>query len=85
MPREYRHHLEDILEFISRIRIFIQGYSQQDFVNDLKTQDAVLRNLQVIGEAARFVPREIRELHPEVEWRKIIGLRDIITHQFFYC
>ena len=83
MPREYRHKLEDILESIRRIREYTSGLSQPEFLTDIKTQDAVIRNLQIIGEAIKALPDEVRDANPEVDWRRIAGLRDIITHRYF--
>jgi uncharacterized protein with HEPN domain len=83
MPRDYNLHLEDILEAIGKIKTYMGGMSRQDFLKDEKTRDAVLRNLEVIGEAAKGVPEEIRAQHPGIEWRKMAGLRDILIHHYF--
>jgi uncharacterized protein with HEPN domain len=53
------------------------------FDQDDKTIDAVIRNLQVIGEAAKMIPESVRATYPNVEWKKIAGLRDILAHQYF--
>jgi uncharacterized protein with HEPN domain len=55
----------------------------QEFLDDERTYDAVIRNLQIIGEAAKQIPLGLREQHPAVNWRNIAGLRDIITHAYF--
>lgn len=54
-----------------------------DFVTDDKTYDAVLRNLEVIGEAVKNLTDDFRDHHPQIEWRKIAGLRDIVAHVYF--
>lgn len=83
MPRDYQLQLEDILDAVSRIRLYTQGMSYNEFASDIKTQDAVVRNLEVIGEAARALPESIKAGAPIVEWRKIIGLRNILIHEYF--
>ncbi len=57
--------------------------SFEEFQGDVKTQDAVIRNFEVIGEAANRLPREIRSLYQGVDWAKIIGFRNILIHEYF--
>jgi uncharacterized protein with HEPN domain len=83
MPRDYKVHLDDILQAIAKVREYTAGISSAELAGDTKTFDAVVRNLEVIGEAARAVPEAIRLQHPEVDWKRISGLRDILIHQYF--
>ena len=81
--RDYRLYIEDILEAIEKIEEYTEGITLEEFRINKMVVDAVVRNLEIIGEACRAFPPEIREKHPEVEWRKIIGLRNILIHQYF--
>lgn len=81
--RDYNLYIEDILEAIDRIEEYVKGLSLEEFTKNRMAIDAVVRNLEVIGEACRAIPEEIREEHSEIEWRKIIGLRNILIHQYF--
>jgi uncharacterized protein with HEPN domain len=58
--------------------------SFEDFFRDLKTTDAVIRNFQIIGEAAKHVPQWIKEKYPEVDWSAVVGMRNIIVHQYHH-
>jgi uncharacterized protein with HEPN domain len=83
MPRDSRVYLEDILGAIARIRRYTRGLSRDTFAADDKTVDAVVRNLEVVGEAVKSLPTSLRARRPEVEWQKIAGLRDILIHEYF--
>ncbi|MCO6490690.1 MAG: DUF86 domain-containing protein [Phaeodactylibacter sp.] len=75
--------VEDMIEAARRILLFTEGMDFDSFSRDLKTSDAVLRNLQVLGEAAKMVSSETRDAYPEVEWSKIIRSRHIVVHEYF--
>ena len=83
MPRDYKVYLEDILEAIRRIREYTAGTSRAALERDTRTTDAVLRNLEIVGEAVKGLPASLREAESGVEWRKIAGLRDVLAHAYF--
>lgn len=83
MSRDILLFLEDIEASCLKIAAFIEGMSLQSFKADARTFDAACRNLEIIGEAAKRVPEDVRSRHPEVEWRRIAGLRDVLAHGYF--
>jgi uncharacterized protein with HEPN domain len=83
MSRDLRLYLDDIRESCEKIVRYSQGLGFDQFVKDEKTFDAIVRNLEIIGEAAKHIPTEIRARYPNVEWSKIAGLRDIAAHEYF--
>ena len=83
MLRNYEIYLEDVLEAINRIQAYMEGITRTEFESDLMRFDAIIRNLEVIGEAVKQVPESLRKEYPSVEWRKIAGLRDILIHRYF--
>jgi uncharacterized protein with HEPN domain len=68
---------------MAKIRQYTAGLTYEEFIQDEKTMDAVLRNLEVIGEAAKNIPEELRSKYPDVEWQRMIGIRNIISHEYF--
>ena len=81
--RDWRLYADDILEACEKIRQYIDGMTYQGFLEDARTRDAVLRNLEIVGEAAKRLPAEATALAPGVEWRKVRGMRDILAHAYF--
>jgi len=81
--REYRLYLNDIKEALEKIDMFIANASFDEFIQDVKTVDAVLRNLEIIGEASKHIPKAVREKYSDIDWRAIIGMRNIIAHEYF--
>lgn len=84
MPeRDWRVRVEDILEAIGRIRRYTEGMSEREFRENELVQDALIRNFTVIGEAARHVPEEIEDSHPEVPWTRMRAMRNLVVHEYF--
>jgi uncharacterized protein with HEPN domain len=81
--RSNRLYVNDILESIKRIEDYTANLSYDDFIKNDLVKDAVLRNLEVIGEAAKSIPDEVREEYTDVPWKRIIGLRNIVIHEYF--
>ncbi len=83
MKRDYGLYLKDILECIDRIEEFIAGMDFGQFVEDDKTTSAVIRKIEVIGEATKNLPAELRDKYPEVPWTDMARMRDKIIHFYF--
>lgn len=83
MSRDYRIYLSDIQTACRKILSYVQGLDRRAFFADGKTVDAVVRNLEIIGEAVKQVPQDIRKTAPGIPWRRIAGLRDILIHHYF--
>lgn len=75
--------LNDIKEAMQRIENYIGDMDYQHFLKDLKTQDAVLRNLEIIGEAVKNVSYEMKREYNDIDWKSIAGMRDKIIHFYF--
>ena len=75
--------LDDIREAIEKIERYTADLSLDGFMADEKTQDAVVRNLEIIGEAANRLPQEFKAQFADIEWPKIVGLRHRIVHNYF--
>src|SRR5512147_328811 len=83
MSRNESLYLEDIQESCKKVLRFTKGMKYKDFVHDDLHFDAVLRNLEIIGEAVKNISEETRQKYPQIKWRKIAGFRDIVAHEYF--
>lgn len=81
--RDFRVYLEDMIDAINRIEEYTKGMSYEAFVKDRKTVDAVVRNFEIVGEAAKNVPEKIRKEFPNVPWKEMSGMRDKLIHAYF--
>jgi uncharacterized protein with HEPN domain len=83
MSRDVRLYLDDILACCGKIMRYTQDLTFEGFQKDDRTYDAVIRNLEIIGEAAKNIPLEIQQRYSFVEWRAIASLRNIVAHEYF--
>jgi uncharacterized protein with HEPN domain len=83
MTRDVRVYLQDIMECIEAIEEYISSTSEDEFYQDRMKIDAVLRRLEIIGEAVKAVDEEFRNAHPEIPWKKMAGMRDVLIHEYF--
>ena len=81
--RDWRLRLQDILEAISRIERYTAHMDAHSFQTDEKTLDAVVRNLEVIGEAARHIPEHVERDNPQIPWDKMRAIRNVLIHEYF--
>ena len=83
MIRDYGDFLDDIVNSIEETAMFTANLSFEEFVKDTKTVNAVIRSLEVLGEAVKHLPDEIRNQAPDVPWRRMAGMRDKLIHDYF--
>ncbi|MBN1620839.1 DUF86 domain-containing protein [candidate division WOR-3 bacterium] len=83
MPKRTDIFLEHILESIELIQKYTQNLSFDSFLASQSIQDSVIRRLEIIGEAAKNIPDDVRKIQPEIEWNKITGMRDVLIHHYF--
>ena len=81
--RDIRDYIFDIRDSINDIRSFVLNMSYEDFAADRKTVNVVIRSLEIIGEAAKKIPAEVRQQYPQVPWNEIAGMRDKLIHEYF--
>lgn len=82
-PRDWKFRLEDITEALDRIFEYVQEMDYENWLKDRKTIDAVVRNLEIIGEAAANMPENIQEQFADIPWGKMKGMRNILVHEYF--
>ena len=83
MSREHRFFLEDMRHACEKVLRYARPLTREQFVAQEQVFDAVMRNLEIIGEAAKHIPPEVRDQYPSVDWRRIAGLLDVVIHEYF--
>ena len=83
MTRDMRPYIQDILESIEAIEEYVQFTTEEQFYRNRQVQDAVLRRLEIIGEAVKNLDEDFKNRYPEIPWKKIAGLRDVLIHEYF--
>jgi len=83
MKRDYRVYLKDILQAFRNARQFIEGLSYEEFIADRKTISAVVRELEIVGEATKQIPISTRKEYPQIPWSDMAGMRDKLIHFYF--
>ena len=81
--RSWKIRLEDIRDSLDLIAVYVQGLDYEAWKKDQKTIDAVIRNMEIIGEAASHVPENIQERYSDVPWHQMKGMRNILAHEYF--
>jgi uncharacterized protein with HEPN domain len=81
--REYRDYILDIVASIDDVASFIEGMTYREFTKDRKTSNAVIRSIEVIGEASKNIPKSVRDKDPSLPWKEMAGMRNKIIHEYF--
>lgn len=83
MKKDPKIFLKHIVESIEEIEKYTKGVSKEEFFKDSKSQDAVIRRIEIIGEAVKNLPSGFKNKHPEISWPEIAGMRDVLIHEYF--
>ena len=83
MKRDYNFYIKDILQSIIQIEEFVEGMDYEEFLHDEKTTSAVIRKLEIIGEAAKHIPPRVKQAHPKLPWNEMARMRDKLIHGYF--
>jgi uncharacterized protein with HEPN domain len=83
MKREFLDYVEDIVGAMSNSEEFVRGMKYEEFIKDQKTIYAVVRALEIIGEAVRKIPAPVRNRYPEIPWKNMAGMRNKLIHEYF--
>lgn len=83
MKREVGDYIEDIIGALNKSMKFVEGMEYEDFIRDDKTVFATVRAIEVIGEAVKNIPEDVKKEYPEIPWRDMAGMRDKLIHEYF--
>lgn len=83
MKKDPEIFVEHILECIKRIEEYTEGITKDVFFNSTQIQDAIIRRIEIIGEAVKNIPEDMKNRYPDIPWKRIAGMRDILIHEYF--
>ena len=83
MKKEGITFIEHILECIKLIEEYLKDKSREDFLTSVQLQDSVIRRIEIIGEAVKNIPNDVKDKYPDIPWKKIAGMRDKLIHEYF--
>lgn len=83
MRKDPRFFIKHILESIKWIEEYTRGISKDDFLRSTQIQDAVIRRLEIVGEATKNIPTGLKEKYSDISWRQMAGIRDVLIHEYF--
>jgi len=83
VSREWRFFLTDMIDFCDHIDSYVEGLDYKTFIESGLNYDATVRKIELLGEAARHIPDDVRRLAPDIDWSKIVGIRNVLIHAYF--
>ena len=83
MKKDTRIFIEHILECVGLLEDYLNGKTKDDFLASVQLQDSVVRRIEIIGEAVKNIPNDMKSRYPEIPWNEITGMRDILIHKYF--
>ena len=83
MKKDPKIFLEHILQCIERIEEYTEGIKKKQFLESVQLQDSIIRRIEIMGEAVKNIPRHVKDRYPDIAWKEIAGMRDILIHEYF--
>jgi len=83
MNKDPKIFLEHILQCIELIEEYVEGITKQQFLKSVQLQDSIIRRIEIMGEAVKNIPKRVKDRYPDIAWKEISGMRDILIHEYF--
>lgn len=83
MKKDPKIFLEHILQCIELIEEYVEGITKKQFLESVQLQDSIIRRIEIMGEAVKNIPKQVKDRYPDIAWKEIAGMRDILIHEYF--